>query len=123
MNTKAIWIVGIATCFTLYHFPNQDNFWAYASVSYYLAVCSLLVAIFLSVQNVHQLINYMALMDCYKKKVFPLLFYTSILAILFLFLPVHTTIFFCLFACYRWREWSEYKGILFLQKEQSNKEK
>jgi hypothetical protein len=123
MSKKSIWVVGVATCFALYFFPNQDNFWAYVSVPYYLAVCSLFVAIWLSIQQGHQLINYMVIMDGYKQNILPLLFYASILMILFLFLPVHTTIFSCLFVCYRWREWSEYKGILFLQKEQSNKEK
>ncbi|MCH5584307.1 hypothetical protein MK805_04900 [Shimazuella sp. AN120528] len=121
--SKTIWIVSIATCAALYYFPNQDNFWAYISVPYYLSVCGLIVALFLSTQNIYQLINDMMLMNSTLQKTFVLLFYVCILAILFLFLPAHTTIFFFLFVMYQWREWSEYRGILLLRKEQLNKEK
>jgi hypothetical protein len=115
--------VSIATCVSLFLFPQQDNFWAYVSVPYYLSVCGLMVALFFSIQNIHQLINYMILMKTYSKNAFLLLFYACILMILFLFFPTHTTIFFFLFVGCRWREWIEYKEILFLRKEQPNKEK
>lgn len=120
---KTIWIVFVVTCVSIYLFPKQDNFWTYLSVSYYLSVCGLIVATFLSIQRIHQTINYMILMNSFSKKNFVLLFYVSILIILFLFFPTHTTIFFFLFASYRLREWTEYKEILSFRKAQSNKEK
>lgn len=120
---KTIWIVCVVTCVSLYLFPKQDNFWAYLSVPYYLSICGLIAVVFLSVQSIHQAINYMILMDSFSRKIFVLLFYVCILILLFLFLPVHTAIFFFLFAGYRLREWIGYKKILLFRKVQSNKEK
>jgi hypothetical protein len=120
---KKFWIVCAAVVVSLYLFPKQDNFWAYLSVPYYLSICGLMVAIFLSIQSIHQTINYMILMQSAFQKTFVILFYVSILIILFLFFPVHSTIFFFLFAGYRLREWMEYKEILLNRKAQSNKDK
>lgn len=120
---KRIWIVSITTAVALYCFPHQDNFWAYISLSYYLSVCGLIVALFLSVQHIYQVINYLMLVKTHSKNIFVCLFYAGVLLLLFLFLPTHTLVFFFLFAVYQGREWKKYKDIFLLPNEQPNKEK
>ena len=96
-NTKGI-LICTATSSTLVFFPNRDDFWAYLSVPYYVSICSLLLSLFLTSQLLYNWIQYATFTGFQWKQGFMVLFFTSNLLLLFLFLPTHTTLFFFLFA-------------------------
>src|SRR4051794_30195562 len=114
-KTKAI-LICITTILSLVFFPNQDDIWAYISVSYYVSICSLLLSLFLIVQQLYKWIQYFSFTGFQSTHWWMVLFFTGHVLLLFLFLPIHTTLFFFLFAFYQWREWKKHRGIILLEK-------
>jgi cobalamin synthase len=122
-HTRNMIIIVLATCISLYLFPKQDSFWAYLSVTYYVSVCGMLVALFLTLQHLRKWVNYISMTDFEAKNCFVVIFYASIPLLLFLFLPIHTVIFFFWFVCYQWREWKKHRNVILLEKKQPIKQK
>jgi hypothetical protein len=124
MKQKTIGIlICVTTSLALVFFPNQDNFWAYVSVSYYVSICSLIVSLYLLIQQLYKGIHYIHFTGFQWKQCWMLLFFTSNGLLLFLFLPTHTMLFFFLFAFSQWREWLKQRSEILLEKKQPIKEK
>jgi hypothetical protein len=118
MAKKWLVIVVFATCVSLYYFPKQDTFWAFMSISSYVAVCSALIALFISCRALQRIFTYWLQTRRLPKESVMAVFYAVILVILILFLPMFSSLFLCTFILYRWWQFFQQRQVLHLPKKQ-----
>lgn len=98
--------------FSLYLFPNQDNFWTYTSLTYFLSVLSLSITLYITAHYLRKLMSHLVEMPFGKTKILLwTVLYSVIPIVLILFLPIHTLIIFLLFGFYQWRVWNEKRKL------------